>query len=49
MQYYTKMFIGSEKQEIKVAFDTMTPISLVNSYNCEGCNTDNEEGKGFKY
>jgi hypothetical protein len=49
MQYYTKMFIGSEQQEIKVAFDTMTPISLIDSFNCEGCNTDNEEGKGFYY
>lgn len=49
MQYYTKMYIGSDKQEIKVSFDTMTPISLVNSWNCLGCNVDNEEGKGFKY
>lgn len=43
------MYIGSDKQEIKVAFDTMTPISLVNSWNCLGCNVDNEEGKGFRY
>lgn len=49
MQYYTKMYIGSKKQEIKVAFDTMTPISLINSFNCAGCNTDNEEGRGFYY
>ena len=49
MQYYTKMYIGSDQQEIKVAFDTMTPISMVNSWNCLGCNDDNEEGKGFQY
>lgn len=49
MQYYTKMYIGSDKQEIKVAFDTMTPVSMVNSWNCLGCNDDNEEGKGFQY
>jgi len=37
MSYYTTMFIGSNKQEIKVAFDTMTPMSLLNSANCQGC------------
>jgi hypothetical protein len=46
MSYYTRMFIGSNKQEIKVAFDTMTPISLINSQNCEGCNDQTE---GFEY
>lgn len=50
MNYYTKMYIGSDKQEIKLAFDTMMPISLINSMNCEGCHYDEDERtKGFEY
>lgn len=46
MTYYTKMYIGSNKQEVRMAFDTMTPISLVNAQNCVGCNDMTE---GYEY
>lgn len=43
------MYVGSNKQELKVAFDTMVPLSLINSMNCQGCYNDSEEGIGFEY
>ena len=46
MNYYASMFVGSNKQEIKVAFDTMTPLSLINSANCQGCSTSSD---GYEY
>jgi hypothetical protein len=46
--YYTTMYLGSEKQPIKVAFDTMLTLSMINSFNCLGCKMD-RSGKGFEY
>jgi hypothetical protein len=45
MTYYTKVYVGSNQQEISVGFDTMTPVSLINSANCKGC----QDGNGFEY
>jgi len=45
MTYYTTMYVGSNQQEMRIGFDSMTPVSLINSANCEGCQT----GVGFEY
>lgn len=44
--YYTTIILGSHKQEVKVAFDTMTPMSIINSQNCQECD---DTGRGFEY
>lgn len=46
LSYYTKLYVGSLKAEVKVAFDTMSTISLINSSNCQGCV---EGSTGFEY
>lgn len=49
MQYYTKLYVGSKRQELKFAFSTVNPLTLLNSDTCQGCNTDSDGVKGFKY
>lgn len=45
--YYTKMYVGSELEEVNIAFSSAAKISLINSANCQGC--DHTENKGFEY
>jgi len=40
MAYYTTLYVGSDQQEIRVGFDTMSPLSLINTASCEGCISD---------
>lgn len=40
LAYYTRLYVGSEEKEIKVAFDTMVPMSVFSSYDCDGCLND---------
>lgn len=44
MYYYTKMYLGSKMQELKVAFSTASTVSVINSNDCDGCKTS-----GFDY
>ena len=37
MYYSTKVFLGSEKQELTVAFSTSSTISVINAKDCTGC------------
>mmetsp|Transcript_4168 Transcript_4168/g.7065 ORF Transcript_4168/g.7065 Transcript_4168/m.7065 type:complete len:194 (-) Transcript_4168:1436-2017(-) len=46
LNYYTQIFVGSQQEEVKVAFDTMSTVSLINSANCDGCDP---KMYGFKY
>lgn len=34
MNYYTKLYVGSAQNEVRVAFDTQATLSLINSSNC---------------
>ena len=46
--FYTTVYVGSEKQPIKLAFDTMVTLSMINSFNCLGCR-QTSLGKGYEY
>ena len=46
MNYYTKLYVGSAQNEVRIAFDTQATISLINSSNCQGCKRKNG---GFEY
>ena len=46
LSYFTKVYVGSLEAEIRVAFDTMSTVSLINSSNCQGCT---EGATGFEY
>ena len=37
MSYFTEFNMGSEKHGVRLAFDTASPVSIINSQNCEGC------------
>jgi hypothetical protein len=37
MYYSTNVYLGSEKQELTVAFSTSSTISVINSKDCTGC------------
>ena len=37
MTYYTEMYVGENKQPLRMSFSTRIPISIINKYNCEGC------------
>ena len=45
--YFTKMYVGSELEEVNIAFSSAAKISVINSANCQGC--DHRENKGFEY
>ena len=37
MYYSTNVYVGSEKQELRVAFSTSSTISVINAKDCTGC------------
>lgn len=45
MYYYTKIYLGSKLQELKVAFSTLSTISVINSKDCTGA----IENTGFDF
>jgi len=46
MSYFTTLYLGSEKTPVNLAFDTTSPISVVNTDKCEGCD---ESTQGYEY
>ena len=46
MSYFTTIYIGSQKEEVNLAFDTNSPISVINTANCDGCDPSMT---GFEY
>jgi len=37
MYYYTSLYMGTDKQKLNVAFSTASTITVINSKNCQGC------------
>ena len=46
MNFKGKVYLGSEKQPIDVAFSTVSTLSVINSQECDGCKT---YGSGYDY
>jgi hypothetical protein len=46
MTYFSEFQLGSEKQRLRFAFSTASPVSVVNSKNCEGCDVNSV---GYEY
>ena len=46
MTYFSEFSIGSDKQNVRLAFSTASPVSVVNSQNCDGCD---ESSYGYEY
>ena len=46
MTYFSEFSLGSDKQGVRLAFSTASPVSVVNSPNCEGCD---QSSFGFEY
>ena len=46
MSYFAEFSLGSNKQDVRLAFSTASPVSVVNSQNCEGCD---ESSYGYEY
>lgn len=46
MSYFTTLYLGSQKSPVNLAFDTTSPISVVSSDKCEGCD---DSTHGYPY
>jgi len=46
--YYTTMYVGSAREEVKLAIDTVSLASVIAAQNCQGCQR-NGGNTGFKY
>lgn len=46
MSYFTTLHVGSQQEEVNLAFDTASPISIINTENCAGCDPNMD---GFEY
>lgn len=46
LTYFSEFSLGSDKQNVRLAFSTASPVSVVNSQNCEGCD---KSSYGYEY
>jgi hypothetical protein len=45
--YFTSFLVGSNNEEVKLGFDMMKSLSVINAQNCFGCN--HKANIGFEY